>query len=67
MDRKSTCSRIFSASSAAAGTSIITPGVRPRSRHFAANRSASSAVAIIGAITHGWFPVRPAASAIASS
>ena len=32
IDRKSTCSRMRSASSAAAGTSIITPGVSPRER-----------------------------------
>ena len=35
IDRKSTCSRIRSASRAAAGTSIITPGVRPWARHCA--------------------------------
>ena len=65
MDRKSTCSRIRSASSAAAGTSIITPGVRPCARAWSAKTFASSAVAIIGAITHGALPVRSAAAAIA--
>ena len=67
IDRKSTCSRMRSANSAAAGTSIITPGVRPCERVWAAKRLASSAVAIIGAITHGGLPVRSAAAAMASS
>ncbi len=53
IDRKSTCSRMRSASNAAAGTSIITPGVSPYERVCAAKASASAGVAIIGAITHG--------------
>ena len=67
IDRNSTWARIRSASSAAAGTSTITPGTRLRRRTASANRRASSGVAIIGAITHGAVPVRAAASAIASS
>ena len=56
-------------STALAGTLVIaglkagiTPGVSPRARTCAAKRSASSAVAIIGAITHGALPVRSPAT-----
>ena len=54
IERNSTCSRKAGARSATEGTSTMTPGVMPRSRHSCAKRAASGIVAIIGAMTHGW-------------
>ena len=57
-----------SAVRAADGTSTITPGVlMPASAHIEAKRAASSAVEIIGAMTHTSASESFSASAMASS
>ena len=57
IERKSTTSSIRWASSAALGTSTITPALSPRSRTWPANSAASATVATIGAITQVSVPV----------
>ena len=68
MEAKSACSKSLSAMSAADGTSIIMPAVlSPYERALSVKALASSAVEIMGAMTHTFASVLASALARASS